>query len=288
MPMQIYVDESGGTGQGNTFVMAGWLSDAVRWTLFEREWRDCLQCEPRISYFKMHEAASLRGEFRGFSPRGRDEKLLALARIIRRRVAAAIHCTVDLDGFAETIAHVGKPYSDPYFWPFHITIMAACYDLYERGHNGPFEIVFDENAIFGRRARKWFPVVRAIFAASPEALMMPEEPRFGSDLTVLPLQASDMLAWLLRRTMSTHWQVVERMEKGDTQDLGTALPGDFSWLVSEELGSVPMSPHAQFMTKSRLKGIIEKMNALLREGLHPESVGPDITRLLREAQGRNS
>lgn len=60
-------------------------------------------------------------------------------------------------------------------------------------------------------------------------------------------------------------------------------PGDFSWLVGEELEFVEMSPHSQFMTRRRLEGIIEKMNQHLRESFAGVSFPAEIERLYREA-----
>ena len=63
MPIQAFIDESGGKGQGKVFTMAGWLGRAEQWALFSTEWQRCLQSTPRIAYFKMSEATSLSGQF---------------------------------------------------------------------------------------------------------------------------------------------------------------------------------------------------------------------------------
>lgn len=285
MRIQVFIDESGGKGQGNVFVMAGWLGRPEQWALFSTEWQQCLQSTPRIAYFKMREAASLSGQFKGISEASRDDKLRAFARIIRKYATAAIHCTTDLDGFAGTIEKVGKPFSDPYFWPFHITIMAACLDLVDRGSQEPVEIIFDEHSIFGRRAKLWYPIVRAMMSDPADAAVMPLEPIFRSDIEVLPLHASDMVAWLMRRTMNRHWSIIERWDLGDSLATGTTEPGDFSWLVGEELGFVEMSPHAQFMTRRRLEGIIERTNRHLREDFAGVSFPSGFQRLYQEILG---
>jgi len=285
MPIQAFIDESGGKGQSKVFAMAGWFGRREEWGLFSTEWQQCLKSTPQIAYFKMREAAALGGQFRGFSEDSRDEKLRALARIIRKYAAVAIHCTTDLDAFAGTIGKAGKPFSDPYFWPFHITIMAVCFDLVDRGYHEPVEIIFHENSIFGRRAKKWYPIVRAMLTEPAEAAVMPLEPTFGSDIVFLPLQASDMLAWVMRRTMNEHWSLVERWDQGGSLAAGKEESGDFSWLVGEELRFVEMSPHSQFMTRRRLEGIIERMNQHVREGFKGVSFPKDIQRLYREALG---
>ena len=165
--------------------------------------------------------------------------------------------------------------------------MAVCLDLVDRGYHEPVEIIFDENSIFGRRAKPWYPIVRAMMTYPADTAVMPLEPIFRDDIEALPLQASDMLAWLLRRTMNQHWSIIEHWDLGGLLATGTTEPGDFSWLVGEELGFVEMSPHAQFMTRRRFKGIIEMMNRHLREGFAGVSFPTDFQHLYREILGHS-
>src|ERR1051325_425351 len=64
-----------------------------------------------------------------------------------------------------------------------------------------FEIVFDEQVIFGPRAKMWHPVIReSVKQREPEAYqIMPVDPIFRSDLEFLPIQACDLVAWINRR-----------------------------------------------------------------------------------------
>jgi hypothetical protein len=63
------------------------------------------------------------------------------------------------------------------------------------------EMFFDENVIFGPRARAWYPVIRSMAEPKLHALM-PVEPFFRDDLNTMPLQAADMTAWLHRADRS--------------------------------------------------------------------------------------
>ena len=103
-----------------------------------------------------------------------------------------------MDDFSETMGrHAAGYMTAPYFFPFQMTICAIGYELAVLGHREPFEIFFDEHVIFGPRAKAWYPVIRAAVPDDDVRAIMPVEPLFRSDLEVLPLQASDMTAWLI-------------------------------------------------------------------------------------------
>ena len=232
----------------------------------------------------MSGAASLNGQFRGFSSDARDQKLRAFARIIRKYAIFGIHCVVDLDGFADTIAGQGKPFSDPYFWPFHIMIMSVCMDLVERSHRETVDIIFDEHSIFGPRAKPWYPVIRALMNAPEEVAVMPAEPRFRTDEEALPLQGADMLAWLLRRSFTDNWETVEEWQETGLLGPSTISEKDFSWLVEEELGNVGMSPHSQYLTAPRLRGIVDLVDTYLRTDFEGVEIPENVQNLCREAR----
>ncbi len=244
--------------------MAAWLGSSEEWKAFAPRWAACLQSPPTIRYLKMREAAGLSGQFRGMCPSDRDAKLRALGRVIREHAAAAIHCSLDLHAFEKTIRPAGKPFSDPYFWPFHITVMAISIELAEQGCTTPADVVFDEHAIFGERTRHWYPLVRSLIADPADAAVMPLEPVFQTDMEAPQLQASDMLAWILRRSAEKSCHVIEQWQATGDVDTSGLPPDDFGWLVHEELRHVPFSRHSQYMTRDRLDGIVELVNEHLR------------------------
>lgn len=104
MPVQAYVDESGGKGQSRHFVMAGLIAESESWAHFSDEWRACLDQSPRVRCFKMREAASCCGSFDRWSEQERDAKLLALAKIINRHAKYVTFSAIDLDAHADTWA----------------------------------------------------------------------------------------------------------------------------------------------------------------------------------------
>jgi hypothetical protein len=271
MPVQVFVDDSGGKGQGRYFIMAGLIAHSDHWAAFSDEWRACLSAHPAIRYFKMRQAAAYSGEFHRFSEMARNEKLRALARIINRYAQIATFSTIDLDAHAETWAtKTDKPLNEPYFWPFHNTIMASCFELWDIGWRERFEIVFDDQVIFGPRAKAWYPVVRdALTIREPEASqIMPVDPLFRSDLEFLPIQACDLIAYC------------------NLNDSRTPGQREFAWL-DDEITKPYVTEYSQFYDRERMASVLDEAQdhlGKMRAGLRPDWVA--LAEKYREYFGR--
>lgn len=264
VPIQAFVDDSGGKGSTRHFVLAALAGRSESWLQFSDEWSACLKDSPAIRSFKMRDAAGCSGQFGGMTEEQRDAKLRALAKIINRH-ARLITCTViDLDAHADTWAKfAGKPQRDPYFYPFHNSIAAICFSLWDKGHRERFEIIFDEDVIFGPRAKLWYPVIRTIMEhREPEAAtIMPVDPIFRSDDEFLPIQAADLYAWVIRK-------------KHDDPSFDR-----FDWLFNEELMAVELSEYAQYYDRQRMTDVVDDSRRILREGLVPDEVTKAFKRI---------
>lgn len=267
MVAQVFVDDSGGNGHSRHFVLAGLASDSERWARFSTEWRACLDKPPQIKLFKMREAASLSGEFKVFSEQQRDERLRDLAKIINRYAEFALWTVIDLDAHAKAWAMLPKPQSEVYFWPFHTLVMGSCFDLWEECKwREPFEIVFDEQLIFGERARRWYPLVKEVLRRShpEEATILPESPSFGKDDDHLPIQAADLFAWCLRR---------------NTDEPGVQA---FEWLLAE-MPNVSQSSYCNYYDLDRMSKVDEESRRLASSGEVPRDL-VDQFRFLRRTR----
>lgn len=254
MPMQAFVDDSGTKGDTRHFVLAGLISHAESWASFSDEWQACLDDYPHIKVFKMREAAKKSGQFYYMSAGCRDEMLLRLARIINKHVLIVTHSIIDLAAHSRTWgAQLPKPLDDPYFYPFHNTIMATCFALWDAGWRERFEIVFDEQHISGLRAKKWYPAVRETieFKYPDEAKILPIEPIFKKDDEFLPIQAADMFAWCFRRAT----------------DLGHEC--GFEWLL-DEMRNVHTTDYSQYYDEERMNNVLRESKGVLARGLPPE------------------
>lgn len=262
--IQAYVDESGGKNQSPLFLFSALIGEAMMWATVADQWDACLKAEPSIRYLKMDEAAGLDGEFRGFLRQERDKKIASLCRVINLPEITELHACLVLADFESLWAPVlGRPACEPYFFPFQTINAAVGFEALSRNESQPAEVFYDENKIFGPRAKAWYPVIRELFPPEVQAVM-PVEPFFRSDRDVLPLQAADMTAWLLRNTSNR-----------------TGL-GEFEWMIES----------LRQMSGSRLSKIVDadwikKMFAA--ENYSPEEVArqQNALRVYRETFGHD-
>lgn len=253
MVAQVFVDDSGGKGHSRNFVLVGLASDSDRWSRFSIEWQACLDQLPRVGVFKMRDAASLSGEFQRFTSQQRDARLKELAQIVNRYAEFVIWTVIDLEAHAQTWAKLTKPQSEVYFWPFHTLVMGACFDLWEEcGWRRPFEIIFDEQLIFGERARRWYPLVQEILRRRhpDEATILPAALEFGKDDDHLPIQAADLFAWCIRK---------------NTDEPNAQA---FHWLL-EEMSNVSQSNYCNFYGLERMSAVDAASKRLARSGEIP-------------------
>jgi hypothetical protein len=252
MPVQVFVDDSGGKGQSRHFVSCGLVAHSERWARFSNDWRACLERPPFVRTFKMREAANFGGEFYRFSETERNKKVTELAEIIDRHVSFVVFSSIDLPAHADTWGKLPKPLSEPYFWPFHNTINASCFELWDLGWRERFEIVFDEQVIYGPRAVAWYPVVKDLVKQrEPEpSILMPVKPMFRSDEECLPIQACDLIAWVQRK---------------DADDPNNRR---FAWL-DEVITKPYVTDYAQFYDRERLQSFLDEGRRMVRDGEIP-------------------
>jgi hypothetical protein len=131
--------------------------------------------------------------------------------------------------------------------------MAICHELWDSGSRERFEIIYDEDVIFGPRARLWYPAIKRLMEIQfPEqAKILPVDRMFKSDDDFLPLQAADMFAWCLRNS-------------ADKQE-----PDSFAWL-RQEMPRVRGTDYSQYYDEERLRAVMAETQRLLREGDPPK------------------
>jgi hypothetical protein len=210
---------------------------------------------PKIPIFKMNHAAGLSGHFWGWKEAERDRKLRDLARTINSYAQYVTHSIIDLEAFAKTFEKRGKPHGEPYFYPFHNTILASAWTLWDLGWRERFEIIFDEQVIFGPRAKLWYPFYKRMLEIhQPEvATILPIDSKFKSDDDFLPLQAADLFACCMR-------------DATDKQD-----EGPFSWLL-DEFNHLKTTDYSQYYDLPRLQAIMDSSEATVEKGEYNEEL----------------
>src|ERR1039458_6635169 len=74
MPLA-FIDDSGSGGDSPYYILAGYSPSEAACGAFGPGWQAALDVAPKLQYFKMSEAESLKGQFSGFSSERRTERV---------------------------------------------------------------------------------------------------------------------------------------------------------------------------------------------------------------------
>jgi Protein of unknown function (DUF3800) len=197
--LEAFFDDSGSDLQSPVFVLAGFVLPRERWKPFSIAWRNVLDQEPRLNYFKMAEAWSFQGEFKhGWNAALRDQRVFELADLIRNYEPVRIDCAVRRDHFNFFRQGLrGDAWQDPYFICFYYIITLCVEYLLDRDDEAVCDFIFDEQGAIGDHAAGWWPVAK-LLAGELIVERMVSEPIFRDDKQYLPLQAADLYAWQMR------------------------------------------------------------------------------------------
>lgn len=196
-----YFDDSGTDQQSAFCVIGGYISTVDCWKLFSEEWQNLLDEAPSIKYLKMREAESRRGEFWGWTPEARDQKLLAFANLIKKNAMIGLASIVSNQAYDELVRGGLPPTIDnPYWFCFQAVVIRAIEICGEaiREEGGKIDFVFDSQGEGMQRRGLllhdgWKKLLDVQFGDIIGGI------DFHDDKDILPLQAADMFAWHLRR-----------------------------------------------------------------------------------------
>ena len=198
-----FVDDSqAGTGDKRLF-LAAFVNDVDTWIDFTTRWDDELHDEPAIDYFRMSEATSWKtdGPFRGWTDEARWKKIYALADVIKQFCPWAFHISMSVTEF-DRILRPKLPY------PLQTKYTALCLNMISGlshlhlrlGLTEPLSFVFDDGPGIASKVVPIFDFVMHLPEEADRKRLVSGTPAFEDDKELAPLQAADMLAWLVRRS----------------------------------------------------------------------------------------
>ena len=210
--LQGFIDDSGEQELPNdpVFVLAGFITSAERWASFSQEWQAALDAAPSIRFFKMNQAITCTGEFRGWTKAGAGKKVEILTAIIPRYAETRVQCVIDKKAFAKYVRTIRAPkrlpvLDKPYALAFQHIIMATATTFLAWEFNNTCDFIFDQQGKIGEDAvRVWDGLQLTIEANAAAGRLdyrpfIGERPIFRDDKKFLPLQAADLYAWHVRR-----------------------------------------------------------------------------------------
>lgn len=229
-----YLDDSGNRTHSPVLVLGGWIASIATWAEFVPHWDAMLEMPPRLEYFKMNEAAKLKGQFESWSEARRDERVALAYKTIEEHIPYQVSVIVDLEPFYRTFTEewVEKSSINPYYLAFSAVVSGVARLQDRFGLQNAVDFVFDEQAMEkGKIISGWEkfkanidPVYRHLVGSVPA---------FLDDKKFKPLQAADLVAWWIRKLKTEGSGNVERPWKSSRQIPGIQIYFDEPRLKAE-------------------------------------------------------
>ncbi len=185
------------------FVLAGFVNEAEWWLKFSKQWMQWLKVHPYMPYLKMDEIGTLCA---GWSSDEIKSKLRGFVEIIKAPPLPTVtYISHDLDKFAKWKERMLPPANDPFLpllfaSPVYPSLVG---DEQARTKNEHCEVIFDKQEMFGPRLQIMYPEMRNFLCRNnPRLSVLPRQPRFEDDKDCPPLQAADLMAWMIRHAES--------------------------------------------------------------------------------------
>jgi hypothetical protein len=186
-----YVDESGKGGP--VFVVGGLTAKAdPSWLDFSTEWRRILDLPPCIPYFHLSES-------QGLSEEEHDRKITALIELINCFVERGDLLVIHVEQYKAFFrGKIGTTFDNPFHQGYIHIFQQCAVELPDP--NGKVDFVFDQ--LGDTEYLELLSAYRTFKEICPNPAVKKrfgEEPIRRNDEIVLPLQASDLFAGLMRR-----------------------------------------------------------------------------------------
>ncbi len=236
MVLTLYVDDSGKSDQSPVQVLAGYLSTDERWAVFSKEWTALLD-EAGLDAFRMADAWRLARRYRSNGPLARDSLIVRAVECIKRHAQMAFVSSLPFSGFQEYLDLKGD-HAHPLGRPYFVGFYSLLWQVYKHAHlyraDQRIEIVLDEQG--GESQRYVLSAMSEFRRLASEKLSHLDipTPRFKRDQDVPPLQAADMLAWLVRRDALNASKGVDRSKRVENLILGEALSMPYEMLIFDQ------------------------------------------------------
>ena len=213
MILQAWFDESGkGQGQGPVYLLAGYVGKKTMWEDFVDDWQTELARDPILPYLHAKESQL----FKGLSNEERTKRLLAFVAIIAKHRPLGMTFLMkhsDYQAFYKVIAThpIIKPaekrmMKNPYYVAFVIVLSSMLLRQAKKrsdtGVHELIEILFDDDMERLSRLKIGFGYfIDTVKRRSPQFLdlLINKQVETRDDKRFEALQASDLLAWHMRR-----------------------------------------------------------------------------------------
>lgn len=188
-----YFDDSGSQPDGQLCVLAGPVAHEDQWVQFEIEWAEALSKPPGVSVFKANHAFRLKHEFADWTPEQVFGLVDDLCGIIKRNTIHSVSITIDNKYYRSHLeGRVQKFYDHPYLMCFYLLLYGIKASSAQILTKDQYTLYFDEQGVLEDKALDYWHEV------DPESKVI-HSVLYADDCFVAPLQAADLIAWMIRR-----------------------------------------------------------------------------------------
>jgi hypothetical protein len=221
--LQVFVDDSGrGENEANPiFVLAGYAGTVRNWEAAADDLQRIMKAQPVLNYLKGKEAASLSGNFKGWTPEQRDAKLKAMIAVLRKYRILALSFAVTYSEFNRILATPKGLMKTPYALAFCNVVVWMLDSAMKKRSREKIELIFDGGLI--GRDRNIKDAYRGMIENLPKSAMdlLVGKPRFEDDREFLPIQMADLFAWHCRRDYAEQFATGKQYESPVWDELRT-------------------------------------------------------------------
>lgn len=193
-----YFDESGKFADHSIVAFCGLMNTVERWETFKPEWRYCLRHHGITSLHMSKGALNFKRQFSAKRPAlGREDRIKVLSTFIvaiKQHVELGVVADMDVRAYKNLKSHIQQKVGDPYFVSFK-TALIKTLDYVKPTPDSILSVMCDDEEQYAPLCYKLFNKVRREYPALRKLL---SSICFGDDELILPLQAADLLAYIVR------------------------------------------------------------------------------------------
>jgi hypothetical protein len=198
--LQGFFDES---AYGDVFLVGGWVSDSETWERFTADWQSALDADPKIRYFKHHEAKGEppSGEFEGLTRDQAEAKISRLVDVICHHKMYGVYSDLDIKTHNEAFADSVIPLKQlrTFFKPIHYyhsclysaNAMVLQIEVDKGNTSDPVDFIFDQQEGLFDECRKLYEEFKGKFP--PDKRAIAGRLTEARDTDIAALQAADLL-----------------------------------------------------------------------------------------------
>lgn len=223
--IKVYVDDSGKPDSSPSLILAGFSASEAVWTQFTNDWCEMLKRQG-LSSFHMSDIWSMQPKSGLKSSIKQSVVLVEAVEIVKRHLFHAFAVSVPFDAHHHWFATKDNPDLRPlrtYPFAFHSLLALICKHSWTYQCNQPLKVVFeqqgDESPTSTLSVMEEFRRLNAIHFPGLEML----DPEFIAGKQCAPLQAADLLSWLVRRDATNSYKRVDRNLAAESLLLGEIL-----------------------------------------------------------------